>query len=41
VSVFLDMWEPVYSHRRVLTRFVISGSLVGFLVWRVDIAEAL
>jgi uncharacterized protein (TIRG00374 family) len=35
------MWEPVYSHRRVLTRFVISGSLVGILVWRVNIAEAL
>lgn len=41
MSVFLDLWEPVYSHRRVLTRLVISGSLVGFLIWRVDMAEAL
>jgi uncharacterized protein (TIRG00374 family) len=41
VSVFLDLWEPVYLRRRVLTRFVISGSLVGFLVWRVNIGEAL
>jgi uncharacterized protein (TIRG00374 family) len=41
VSVFLDLWEPVYMRRRVLTRLIISGSLVGFLVWRVDIAEAL
>jgi len=41
VSVFLDLWEPVYVRRRVLTRLIISGSLVGFLIWRVDIAEAL
>ena len=41
VSVFLDLWEPVYMRRRVLTRLIISGSLVAFLIWRVDIAEAL
>jgi uncharacterized protein (TIRG00374 family) len=41
VSVFLDLWEPVYMRRRVLTRLIISGSLVAFLFWRVDIGEAL
>ena len=41
VSTFLTLWEPVYSHRRLLVRLTISGGLLGFLVWRVDIAEAL
>jgi uncharacterized protein (TIRG00374 family) len=41
VSVFFSLWVPVYSQRRLLLRLAISGGLVGFLVWRVDIAEAL
>jgi len=41
VSVFLNLWEPVYRQRRLLLRLAISASLVGFLVWRVDIAAAL
>jgi hypothetical protein len=41
VSVLLNVWEPVYGQRRLLVRLAISASLVGFLVWRVDIAAAL
>ena len=41
MSTFLALWEPVYSHRRLLVRLTISGGLLGFLIWRVDIAEAL
>lgn len=41
MSTFISLWEPVYSHRRLLVRLIISGGLVGFLVWRVDLAEAL
>lgn len=41
MSTFLTLWEPVYSHRRLLVRLTVSGGLLGFLVWRVDIAEAL
>jgi uncharacterized protein (TIRG00374 family) len=41
VSVFRSLWEPLYARRRLLVRLAISSSLVGFLVWRVDIAEAL
>jgi hypothetical protein len=41
VSTFFALWEPVYSHRRLLVRLAISGGLVGFLVWRVDLGEAL
>jgi hypothetical protein len=41
VSVLLNLWEPVYRQRRLLLRLAISGSLVGFLVWRVNIGAAL
>ena len=41
MSTFFALWEPVYSHRRLLVRLAISGGLVGFLVWRVDLGEAL
>jgi hypothetical protein len=41
VSVFLSLWQPVYRQRRLLVRLAISASLVGFLVWRVNIAAAL
>jgi uncharacterized protein (TIRG00374 family) len=41
VSFFLNLWEPLYVRRRLLLRLAISGSLVGFLVWRVNIAAAL
>jgi uncharacterized membrane protein YbhN (UPF0104 family) len=41
VSVFLNLWEPVYVRRRVLSRLAISGSLVGVLIWRVNIGAAL
>jgi uncharacterized protein (TIRG00374 family) len=41
VSVFHNLWEPVYGQRRLLMRLAISGTLVGFLVWRVNIAAAL
>jgi uncharacterized protein (TIRG00374 family) len=41
VSVLLNVWEPVYGQRRLLARLAISASLVGFLVWRVNIAAAL
>ena len=41
MSTFLALWEPVRSHRRLLVRLTISGGLVGFLIWRVDLAEAL
>jgi uncharacterized protein (TIRG00374 family) len=41
VSVFLSLWQPVYGQRRLLIRLAISGSLVGFLVWRVNIGAAL
>src|SRR3989304_8511719 len=41
MSVCLALWEPVYMRRRAESRLIISGSLVGFLIWRVDIAEAL
>jgi uncharacterized protein (TIRG00374 family) len=41
VSVFLTLWEPINRQRRLLMRLAISASLVGFLVWRVNIAAAL
>ena len=41
VSVFLNLWELFYAQRRLLLRLAISGSLVGFLIWRVDIGAAL
>ena len=41
MSVFLNLWEPVYVRRRVLMRLAISATLVGVLIWRVNIGAAL
>jgi hypothetical protein len=41
VSVFLGLWEPIRRQRRLLLRLAISATLVGFLVWRVNIGAAL
>ena len=41
MSVFLNLWEPLHARRRLLLRLAISATLVGFLVWRVNIGSAL